>query len=242
VPLDARAPGARDAALAAYATDGFHVEHAVWRDDECARLRTAAAELRRSTASAAPHMNPHRDHPVFLAALHHPAVVALLEHLLRGPVSAIQSQLFHGAPGTPGFTPHQDNHYVEAERTEFASAWTALDETRRENGALYVYPGSQREPLLAMEPVPDVRPHAAQADNALRQQIAVPGVYERRTLAVPRGAVVFLHGHVIHGSHDNDSRDERMALLLTYVRRGARFRPGASARRSAIPVYGEERR
>ncbi|MEW6272304.1 MAG: phytanoyl-CoA dioxygenase family protein [Thermodesulfobacteriota bacterium] len=235
------AAGARDPVLAAYARDGFHVAPGVFGEAERARLRAAAAELRHGASSWAPRMNPHREHPAFLAAIHHAPVVALVERVLGGPVSAIQTQIFYGVPGTPGFTPHQDNHYVEAARDAFASAWTALDDVRRDNGALYVYPGSHREPLLAMEPLEGARLHAAQAANALRQHVVVPGVYCSRTLEVPAGSSVLLHGHLIHGSHDNHSADCRMALLMTYVRRGARFRAGASACRMAIPVYAEER-
>jgi ectoine hydroxylase-related dioxygenase (phytanoyl-CoA dioxygenase family) len=232
-------PRDQDGWRADYARQGFHVELGVWSTEECTRLRAAAEELRRTATSWAPRMNPHREHPEFLAAVRHPRIVALIECVIGAPVSAIQSQLFYGVPGTPGFRPHQDNHYVEAERDAFASAWTALEPVRRDNGALFVCPGSHREPLLPMQPIPGARLHPAQADNALRQRVLVPDGYSTHTLEVPPGTVVLLHGHLIHGSHDNGSRHGRMALLATYLRRGARFRPGMSARRAELPVSTE---
>ena len=227
------------AALAAYARDGFHVEHDLLSAAECAALRAAAAELSpEPRGPRAPVMNPHRAHPAFLRGLCHPALVAILERLLGSPVSGLQSQYFPCVAGTPGFTTHQDNHYVEAARDAFASAWAALDDADAGNGALIVYPGSQREPLLPVAQLPAARPHATQAFNALRQQVPVPPDYEPCTLAVPRGAVVFLHGHLLHGSHDNRSTRGRPALLTTYIRRGASFRRGRSAGRGEIDVHG----
>lgn len=226
-----------DVALAAYRRDGLHVEPALLTHAECERLRAAAAELDDDGAPPrAPFMNPHRVHRAFLDALGHPAIVAIVERLLGGPVSALQSQLFPGLPGTPGFAVHQDNHYVEAPRDAFASAWVALDDVTRDNGALIAYPGSQREPLLPVEPIAGARPHPTQAFNAIRQQVVVPAGYAPRTVGVPCGGVVFLHGHLLHASHPNRSTRTRRALLMTYLRRGAPFRRGESARRIPIDV------
>lgn len=228
-------------ALAEYERCGFHVEIDLLTAAECAALRAAAAELSVEPGGpCAPVMNPHQAHPAFLQSLRHPAIVAILERLIGGPVSGLQSQYFPCVPGTPGFTTHQDNHYVEAERDAFASAWAALDDAYTGNGALFVYPGSQREPLLPVAELPSARPHATQAFNALRQHVPVPPAYAPHTVELPRGAVLFLHGHLLHGSHDNRSTKDRPALLTTYIRRGSAFRRGQSAQRVAIDVYGAE--
>lgn len=225
-------------ALAAYAQDGFVVLPGVLSPEQCDDLAAAAAALGDDgRAPLAPFMNPHRAHEAFFAALCHPTVVAVLERLVAGPVSGIQSQYFPGVPGTPGFATHQDNHYVEARRDAFASAWMALDDVDAENGALIAWPGSQREPLLPVHEIPGVAPHPTQAFNAIRQEVHVPLGYAARTVEVPRGGVVFLHGHLLHGSHPNRSSRTRRALLATYVRRGSHFRAGQSARRTEIDVY-----
>lgn len=230
--LDARG------ALAAYAQDGFLVVPGVLSSEQCDGLAAAARTLGDDgEAPVAPFMNPHRVHEAFFAALCHPTVVALLERLVDGPVSGLQSQYFPGLPGTPGFATHQDNHYVEARRDAFASAWMALDDVDTENGALIAWPGSQREPLLPVHEIPGAAPHPTQAFNAIRQEVRVPVGYAARTVEVPRGGVVFLHGHLLHGSHPNRSSRTRRALLATYVRRGSHFRAGHSARRTEIDVY-----
>jgi phytanoyl-CoA hydroxylase len=226
-------------ALAGYEARGFHVETGVWDQARCAELRARAIELPGPRAGDfAPQMNPHRRDETFLRALADPTITAILERLVGGPVSAIQSQFFFCRPGTPGFTEHQDNHYVEARREVFASAWVALDDVAAENGALFVLPGSHREPLLPVEPVPNAEEQPGQAFNAIRQRSAVPPGYERIDVPVPCGAVVFIHGHLVHGSNDNHTVERsRPSLLMTYIRRGESFRPGASAGRAEVDVY-----
>ncbi len=241
-------PGAREPrqaaaarGLGAYGRFGYQIEPGLVADAECSALLAAAARLDRGHEPRTPMMNPHRVDPLFLDALRHPAIIAILERLLDGPVSGIQSQYFPCLPGTPGFTAHQDNFYVEAARDAFASAWIALDDASAENGALIAYPGSHREPLLPVEDVADAVPHPTQAFNAIRQRVVVPERYAATTLCAPRGAVIFLHGHLLHASHENQATRPRRALLATYVRQGTPFRRGETARRTEIDLYTDRR-
>jgi len=228
-----------DAALAAYERVGYHVEGGLWTAAQCAALADVARTMV-PPGPAPPVMNPHRAHPLFLAAMRHPPLRAVMEVLVGGRASGLQSQLFFVRPGTPGFAAHQDNHYVEAAPDVFASAWTALEDVTEENGGLYVYPGSHVEPILPVEPVDGAGAHPGQAANAVRQRTVVPSGYARTDLHMPAGTVVFIHGHLVHGSHDNRSARTRMALLMTYIRHGAPFRPGRSAGRSEVELYAGE--
>ena len=234
VPSFATAP---EAALAAYRRLGVHVEPGVWTAAECHALLGAAATLPAAQSGRfAPEMNPHRLHPRFFEALRDPRVVRIMERLLAGRVSGLQSEFFYTPPGTPGFAAHQDNYYVEAPPDAFASAWVPLTDTAAANGGLVVYPGSHLEPILPVAPCEEGGAPTAQDPNARRQRTLVPRAYPAVDLAVPRGAVVLLHGHLVHASHDNRSPAPRPALLLTYIRRGERFRPGTRARRAEVAV------
>jgi hypothetical protein len=133
-----------DAALAAYREQGFFIEPpGLWSNAQIDELVRAAAELPTSRdGSFAPCMHPHRISEAFLRALRNPNIVVVMEKLLGGPVSGIQTELFFCAPGTHGFARHQDNHYVEAGQDAFASAWTALEDVTVQSGALILWPGT----------------------------------------------------------------------------------------------------
>ena len=227
-----------EGALRAYREVGFHAEPAVWSAAECERLIAAGAALEAPRSGCwAPVMNPHRVDATFLAALRKPALLHVLERLLGGRLAGLQSQLFFCPPKTPGFSLHQDNFYVQARADVFASAWTALEAVDAGNGGLVVWPGTHREPVLPVEDVAVHRRSPTQDPNANARQVVLPAGYAPVSLTLPRGAVVFLHGHVVHASHDNRSADRwRRSLLMTYIRAGEPFRPGRDAGRAAVSL------
>ena len=131
---------------------------------------------------------------------------------------------------------HQDNYYVEALAHAFASAWSPLVDVSPANGGLIVWPGSQREPILPVEGMDSVEA-AGQDKNARRQQVAIPAKYQPLDVIAPAGSVVFIHGFLVHASHQNRSSGFRRVLLATYVRTGEKFRPGFNAQRAVVDVY-----
>ena len=76
-----------------------------------------------------------------------------------------------------------------------------------------------------------------QDPNANCQQVIMSSKYSPIDLRVARGGVVFIHGHLVHASHNNSTKDQfRRALLLTYIRKGEEFRSGFSAKRKEISL------
>jgi ectoine hydroxylase-related dioxygenase (phytanoyl-CoA dioxygenase family) len=224
-------------ALAGYYEHGYLLEHDVLTAVECERLRRTARGLPSFlSGEVSPANNPHRTHAEFLDALMHPAIVRIAERLVDGPLNGLQTQVLYTLPGTPGFNVHQDNFYIGTAPDALVSAWVALEDATAENGTIFAYPGSQREPVLPVEEVLDAAPHPGQTFNGLRLRTAVPPGYARVDLDVPAGAVVFIHGQLLHGSHTNRSTRTRMTLLMSYVRRGEPFRRGERGQRSAIGI------
>jgi ectoine hydroxylase-related dioxygenase (phytanoyl-CoA dioxygenase family) len=223
--------------LAAYQWLGFHLERDVLTPAEYERLRGAARALPSFTSGdPSPANNPHRTHAEFLDALRHPAIVRIAAELVGGPVSGLQTQLLYTPPGTPGFKPHQDNYYIQTTPDALVSAWVALEDATADNGGLFAYPGSHREPILPVDEVPGAVPHATQTFNGIRLCARVPARFSRVDLDVPAGWALFIHGHLLHGSHDNASTRPRMALLMSYVRTGEPFRAGERGQRTAVEV------
>jgi ectoine hydroxylase-related dioxygenase (phytanoyl-CoA dioxygenase family) len=223
--------------FAGYLEHGFHLERDVLAPAECERLRKTARSLPSFLAGeVSPANNPHRTHREFLDALRHPAVVRIAEQLVGGPLSGLQTQVLYTLPGTPGFNVHQDNFYIGTAPDALVSAWVALEDATVANGTIFAFPGSQREPVLPVAEVPDAAPHPGQTWNGLRLRTAVPPGYARADLDVPAGAVVFIHGQLLHGSYTNTSTRTRMTLLMSYVRRGEPFRRGERGQRTAIEI------
>src|SRR5262249_42274427 len=213
-------------ALAAYARWGAHVEPSVFDPALCEELVAVANEfpaVKRGDFRTV--LQPHRADDAFLGALRHPRVKAIMTQILGGEISGIQTQFFYGRPGTPGFQPHQDNSFVNAPRGKFASVWVALTDVSRENGCLYIYPGSFREPLLQVEEV-EASESMLQDINALRYRCLVPEKYEPVDLEIKQGGAAVFDGYTVHGSHPNNSPGSRYALLMTYIARGAQFNVG----------------
>jgi phytanoyl-CoA hydroxylase len=232
-----------EGALAAYREVGFHVELDVWTPEERAALNAAADRVSSiRDGRVAPMMNPHREERIFLTALRKPRLVAILERLVGGRVSGLQTQYFFCAPGTPGFSRHQDNFYVQARAEVFASAWSALEDVDAENGGLVLYPRTHLEPVLPVEVVAEQKLSETQDPNANYREAILPAGYEAFTPRLPAGSVAFFHGHLVHSSHDNATTDRwRRSLLMTYIREGEPFRPGHSKAREEIAAYGESR-
>jgi ectoine hydroxylase-related dioxygenase (phytanoyl-CoA dioxygenase family) len=228
-----------EAALAYYFEMGYHVEPNVWSPAELEELRMAS-ERQPSwlNGTYAPAMHAHRTDPVILAGLKHPKIVRIMEMILKGKVSGIQTEFFYGRPGTVGFARHQDNHYVDAKPDAFASAWSPLIDISPQVGGLILWPGTHKEPILPVEQIPAIV-QPGQDVNAHRQQVVLPPEknYQPVDLHCKAGSVAFLHGHNVHSSHTNNSNQFRRVLLSTYIRKGESFRAGNTAKRVEVDLY-----
>lgn len=228
-----------DAALDFYRSFGFHVEYDVWSLEQCADLRRQATRCGSYSANTlSPLMQPHRENAAFLSAMKHQPVVSIVEKLVGGNVSALQTEFFFCKPGTYGFAKHQDNFYVEAGKDMFASAWCPLEAVDEGNGTLVVYPGTHREPILPVKKIESTHADMGQDPNAFREELVLPEGYAPLALSVPAGSAVYIHAHLVHESLRNRSEHRtRNVLLMTYIRQGQRFRPGGRAKREEVDVY-----
>lgn len=223
-------------ALKQYHELGFHIEEKLFTPEECDQLIEAAKDLENAkNETYRPQMMPHRQNDLYLTAMRKPKLVTIMNKLVGGKAVGLQTELFYCKPGTRGFSLHQDNFFVQAPIGVFASAWVALTDTYEEKGGLIVYPGSHKEGLLPVRKL-ELAKDTAQDPNANNEETIVPPQYKAINASVPRGAVLFIHGHVVHGSNPNRSNEWRHVLLNTYIREGEPFRPGNYAQREAITL------
>lgn len=223
-------------ALEDYLALGYHIEHNIYSTEQCDQLIKAAHELEDAKNQIfRPRMMPHKEDDLFLTTMKNSFIVKTITTLIGGEAVGLQSEFFYCKPGTRGFSLHQDNFYVEAKYGIFASAWIALTDTYAEKGGLIVYPGSHKVGNLPVRKL-NLKIDQLQDPNANNEETLVPHQYTPLNIAVPQGAVLFIHGHLVHGSNANTTSDWRYVLLCTYIKAGEEFRSGRYAKREMVPI------
>lgn len=223
-----------------YNENGYFILENVLSSAECDALIKASELLEDAkNGTYKPTMMPHRTQPIYLDAMKKPLLVEAIRTLVGGTPEGLQTQYFFCKPGADGFPCHQDNNFVQSGDDEFASAWIALTDTYMEKGGLIVYPGTHKEGKL---PVRDREGGALQGQdpNAHAKETVVPEKYKPISTRVPKGATAFIHGQLAHGSHPNKTHEWRHVLLITYLKKGAKYNPGNTANRVPIPLTSSQ--
>jgi ectoine hydroxylase-related dioxygenase (phytanoyl-CoA dioxygenase family) len=218
---------------------GYHVEREFLDHQLCDELIIASKKLGNAKdGEYRPTLNPHLESSEFLKIMRDTRLIAIIEKIVGGKISGLQTQFFFGMPGTKGFSVHQDNFFVEAKDPDaFVSTWLALTDVNKENGTIFIYPGAHLEGLL---PTQKLAPKVliGQEQNASNEECIVPEKYKAYPVEVPRGTLLFLHSLLPHGSFDNQSKNSwRYVMLNNYIKQQTPFRPGNRAKRKEIPLY-----
>jgi len=163
--------------------------------------------------------------------------VDALEALQGEPVVGLMSQMLFKEAGTryadQAWRPHQDNSYPQSPNAKYITTNMFLQPVDVENGTLYIYPGTHREPILPYEPNISYREQDGRPGNEVR----IPEGYEKVDIVAEAGDVLVMNGNVIHGSYANRHRTRSRPLLsCSYISEGEPFVPGNTAKRMAIPL------
>ncbi len=216
--------------VARYAREGWIAPTGpVLPADEFASLR---AHFERMLEDLAPGKRPesmdvpHFADPALLHWLLHPAVLDLVEPLI-GPDIALFSSHFICKPGGDGKRVpwHEDSSYwrdmfASRDDIQVATVWLAIDESRIDNGAMRVIPGTHGDGFSEYDAVPDpevsvfsseIRPHCRDASRAVTIELQ------------PNHASIH-HAKLMHGSERNTSSRRRCAYTMRYVSTRCRLR------------------
>ena len=171
-------------------------------------------------------MQPHRVNRTALRYLLSPRWEPHLRSLFGEAPIAAQSMYYWKPPGARGQALHQDNFYLKAYPGTCLAAWLAVDPADRENGGLFVVPGSHAMDLFC--------PEAADPTISFTKELVpVPEGLQPVPVDLDAGDVLFFGGNLIHGSEPNRSPDRfRRSFICHYV--------GASSEeiaRSYKPLY-----
>lgn len=238
---ESESPRVRDgsgAAVARFRECGYHIERNLVSEARCdALLAVALSHPNALDGTYRPIPMPHRDHSAFLEFMRYRPIVEIVETLVDGRASGLGGEYFYMRPGTPGFTPHQDNYYVQAPPDKFVSVWTALCEVAPENGGLVFFPGSHKLgdlPVRNNEMLTD----AGQNPGARAVESILPPGLPSLDVRLEKGSVAFFHSLLVHRSNANVSQRFRHSFLATYIRSGEPFRPGGAQRRQEVELHG----
>jgi hypothetical protein len=177
-------------------------------------------------------MMPHR----FNARAKHfmllPRVADRLRAFFGGDPVATQSMFYFKPPGARGQALHQDQFYLLVEPGSCIAAWTAIDDTDNENGALLVVPKTNHADI-ACPAVADAR------ESYTSHFVPVPEGHKAQLVPMKAGDTLFFNGSLIHGSGPNRSKTRfRRSFICHYA--AGNVRKISSGYRPLIRMDGTE--
>jgi phytanoyl-CoA hydroxylase len=173
--------------------------------------------------------------PLFRNWANSPLIRSYLAQLLNGQVMLAQAHhncVMTKHPQYGSLTGwHQDIRYWSFERPELISTWLALGAERKENGGLWIVPGSQ---VLNLD--------RTRFDDALflREDMASNSalVEQRIPVELDQGDVLLFHCRLLHAAGRNLGNETKYSAVFTYC--AADNRPIANTRSASLPLIGPE--
>lgn len=215
-------------ALDFYNINGYHIEMNVWSENEILNINEAASDIAsiNDNLNYSPIIHGDRYSAVFLNSAKNSKIINIVKLILGKDIFGLQTVYYFCKPGTKGFTLHQDNFYVKTSKDAFLTSWSPLIDVNSERGSLVAYPGSHKEEILE---VADsfIQPGT---DQPAALECILPFGYFPISLDAPKGSCVFMHGHLVHSSCNNNSNLFRKTFLTTYIKSGHIFNPGKTER------------
>ena len=151
--------------------------------------------------------------PEFLARVRDPRLTDPLLDILGPDILGINNLFIWKAPKIGlGFPWHQDKFYF-GKRFKTATTvgtWTAIDPADRDNGCLYVIPGSHKRAISEHDDIAGSQQNEFKLARDARDEDGI-------AVEVPPGAVIWFHSHLLHKSTYNHSRRFRRSYVSHYL-------------------------
>ena len=151
--------------------------------------------------------------PEFLARVRDPRLTDPIVDLLGPNILGLNNLYIWKSPKIGlGFPWHQDkwyfNHQYKTEMT--VGTWTAIDAADKENGCLYVIPGSHKYGILKHEDLEGSQQNEFKIARDAKDEDGV-------AVEVPPGSVIFFDNRLLHKSTDNHSDRFRRCNVAHYI-------------------------
>ena len=151
--------------------------------------------------------------PEFLDRTRDPRLTEPIVDLLGPDILGLNSLYIWKPPKIGlGFPWHQDRWYTQPQfKTKTTvGTWTAIDAADKENGCLYVIPGSHKIGILE---------HIELEGSQQQEFRQAVGAQDEDGVAVelPPGSVIFFDNRILHKSTDNNSERFRRSNIAHYI-------------------------
>ena len=173
--------------------------------------------------------------PEFLARTRDPRLTDPVVDLLGPDLLGLNSLYIWKPPKIGlGFPWHQDRWYTRPQfKTETTvGTWTAIDPSDKENGCLYVIPGSHKKGILAHD---DLEGSQQQEFKLARGAKDEDGV----AVELQPGSIIFFDNRILHKSTDNHSERFRRCNVAHYISAKAERVPHKNYMRPLMWVRGK---
>ncbi|MDB6126117.1 MAG: Phytanoyl-CoA dioxygenase [Verrucomicrobia bacterium] len=158
-------------------------------------------------------MMPHRFNARAKHYMLHPGVVARLRVFFGEDPVSTQSMFYFKPPGARGQALHQDQFYLLVEPGTCIAAWTAIDDTDAENGAILVVPKTNESEVIC--------PKVADARVSYTSHLVpVPAGHKAKLVPMKAGDTLFFNGSIIHGSGPNRSKTRFRRSFISHYAAG----------------------
>ena len=134
-----------------------------------------------------------------------------------------------------GWVPHQDNSYAQMQNGSYVTTNLFIHKNFKENGCLYLYPGSHKLGLVNFKKYFSY--HAKLNQKPGNRVSFNLDEYKKIDLITKPGDYLVMNGNLIHGSYANYSKKySRHMLSFNYGAKGFKFNPGITAKRKEISL------
>tara|TARA_B100001248_G_scaffold262596_1_gene259865 strand:- start:1886 stop:2704 length:819 start_codon:yes stop_codon:yes gene_type:complete len=172
--------------------------------------------------------------------------VSILEELQNTKIVGLMSQMLFKEANTryasQAWNPHQDNIYPQNNSilkngftTQYLTTNFFLNDANKDNGSLYIYPGSHKKGLFNAEVRTSYRENKdSNPGNKIPEKYLKQ--FEKVDCSFNKGDLLVLNGNCIHGSYANNSNISRPLLSVSYISDSESFIPGKNAKRKVISL------
>jgi len=166
-----------------------------------------------------------QDDPVLFSYCSHPNVAKYVESIIGSSFKSVHTMLINKPPdvglGSSRHPPHQDLWYFPFRPAhQIVASWTAMQHIDKENGCLFVQPGTHKGKLYVHEyPSDGVVNKAYHGIHGLTEK---DGDNMFHVIMEP-GDTLFFHPLLIHGSGRNNSGRYRKAISCHYASTSCHF-------------------